>query len=208
MKSKRRSPREWGEDTLAALLFRKFDLFDSVMLEVKDFASDGPILDIGGGGEGVIGRLKGRQVVAIDLRQDELDQAAEGPQKMVMDARQMDFPGGHFAAATTFFSMMYMKTREDHAKVMKEAWRVLIPGGRLYLWEVDLAKAPRRKRDFYLVRLRYRVGGIARQTAYGARWPAELRDQAYYVQLASEAGFQLRSSERTDPTIHLVFSRD
>ena len=36
----------------------------------------GSILDIGGGGEGVIGRLYGRQVVAIDNRQEELDEAA------------------------------------------------------------------------------------------------------------------------------------
>ena len=35
----------------------------------------GSILDIGGGGEGVIGRLYGRQVVAIDNRQEELDEA-------------------------------------------------------------------------------------------------------------------------------------
>ena len=33
------------------------------------------MLDIGGGGEGVIGRLYGRQVVAIDNRQEELDEA-------------------------------------------------------------------------------------------------------------------------------------
>lgn len=30
----------------------------------------GPILDLGGGGEGVIGRIYGRQAVAIDNRQD------------------------------------------------------------------------------------------------------------------------------------------
>ena len=35
----------------------------------------GKILDIGGGGEGIIGRLYGPQVIAIDYRQDELDEA-------------------------------------------------------------------------------------------------------------------------------------
>lgn len=35
----------------------------------------GSILDIGGGGEGVIGLLYGSQVTAIDNRQEELDEA-------------------------------------------------------------------------------------------------------------------------------------
>ena len=50
-------------------------LFEQVELEVKDFESKGFILDIGGGGEGVIGRLKGKDVVAIDLRIEELEEA-------------------------------------------------------------------------------------------------------------------------------------
>ena len=39
---------------------------------------EGSILDIGGGGEGTIGRLYGTQVIAIDNRQEELDEAPEG----------------------------------------------------------------------------------------------------------------------------------
>ena len=36
---------------------------------------EGAILDVGGGGEGVIGRIYGPRVVAIDNRQEELDEA-------------------------------------------------------------------------------------------------------------------------------------
>ena len=42
---------------------------------------EGSILDIGGGGEGTIGRLYGTQVIAIDNRQEELDEAPEGFEK-------------------------------------------------------------------------------------------------------------------------------
>ena len=38
----------------------------------------GTILDIGGGGEGVIGQLYGEQVVAIDNSQEELDEVETG----------------------------------------------------------------------------------------------------------------------------------
>ncbi len=55
---------EWGERLLIALFLRKYHAFPTVNLEVPDFECDGTILDIGGGGEGVIGRLKGNQVVA------------------------------------------------------------------------------------------------------------------------------------------------
>ena len=52
---------------------------------------NGKILDIGGGGEGVIGRLYTNQVVAIDIRQEELDEAPTGFEKILMDATQLDF---------------------------------------------------------------------------------------------------------------------
>jgi len=45
-------------------------------------------LDIGGGGEGVIGQMKGKQVIAIDPNRRELEEAADGPLKIVMDARE------------------------------------------------------------------------------------------------------------------------
>lgn len=52
----------------------------------------GKILDIGGGGEGIIGRVYGAQVVAIDNRQEELDEAPDGFEKILMDASRLSFP--------------------------------------------------------------------------------------------------------------------
>lgn|GEM_PF-1587750 len=51
-------------------------------VRVEDvFGDDERILDLGGGGEGVIGQLRGRQVTAVDIRQEELDEAPAGPTK-------------------------------------------------------------------------------------------------------------------------------
>lgn len=53
-----------------------------------------------------------------------------------------------------------------------------------------------------MVRLRYRVGNFEKGTAYGARWPNEARGEAYYRQLAREAGFEHLTTERT---AHFMF---
>ena len=58
---------------------------DPVELEIPPLSADGYVLDIGGGGEGVIGRLRGSQVVAIDCRKEELKEAPEGPLKIVCE---------------------------------------------------------------------------------------------------------------------------
>ncbi|NIV37241.1 MAG: hypothetical protein GWN58_49800, partial [Anaerolineae bacterium] len=55
--------------------------FETQTVQVQDFESTGFILDIGGGGEGIIGLLKGRDVIAIDLRAEELEEAPPGPLK-------------------------------------------------------------------------------------------------------------------------------
>ena len=54
----------------------------------------GSILDVGGGGEGIIGRLYGEQVIAIDNCQEELDEAPDGFQKDMDGRLPYDLPGG------------------------------------------------------------------------------------------------------------------
>ena len=75
---------------------------------LEDFDSPGYILDIGGGGEGVIGLLKGGQVIAIDISKRELEQAPDGPLKIVMDAAELKFLDSSFPVATFFYTLMYI----------------------------------------------------------------------------------------------------
>ncbi|MHA2041870.1 MAG: hypothetical protein ACW975_08405, partial [Candidatus Thorarchaeota archaeon] len=70
-------------------------------VSLSDFPSDEEwILDIGGGGEGIIGRLKGRQVVAIDKRRPELEGTSSDALKLVMDARELQFLEKSFGTVT------------------------------------------------------------------------------------------------------------
>jgi len=83
--------------------------FEKQEVIVDDFDSPGYILDIGGGGRGVIGKLKGERVIAIDPSKRELEEAPAGPLKIIMDARDLQFLDGTFSTATSFFTLMYIK---------------------------------------------------------------------------------------------------
>ena len=100
----------------------------------------GKILDIGGGGEGIIGRLYREQVTAIDKRQDELDEAPDGFTKIQMDAAALQFADSSFDHATFFFTLMFMNSKEQELAI-REAARVVKSGGCLYIWDCDIACA-------------------------------------------------------------------
>ena len=101
---------------------------------------NGKILDIGGGGEGVIGRLYTDQVVAIDIRQDELDEAPTLFEKIIMDATDLKFKDNSFDHVTSFYTLMFMNT-DDQKSAISEAARVLKNHGELHIWDCDILSA-------------------------------------------------------------------
>lgn len=109
------------------------------MIELKKEIT-GKILDIGGGGEGVIGQLYGAQVVAIDKYKEELDEAPDGFEKILMDATDMAFPDCSFDSATFFYTLMYMNEKEQKKSIL-EAARVVKPGGEIRIWDCNISSA-------------------------------------------------------------------
>jgi hypothetical protein len=181
--------------------------FPPVSLSMDYPCPAGRILDIGGGGEGVIGRLHGARVVAADLRLDELTETPPGPRKVVLDARRLPFAAGSFAAATAFFSLMYLNEARDQLAVLLETARVLPPGAELHLWEVDLARLPHTEQRVFVLPLHIRAGKVEISTGYGALLPPLPHGKAHYQRLAAVAGFRPLRSERQGNTFHLVFTR-
>ena len=159
---------------------------------LPNFPADGLILDIGGGGEGVIGQLKGRQVVAIDLSKQELDEAPGTPLlKIVMDARDLRFTDAAFPTATVFFTFMYIDPA-DHEKVFREIYRVLQPGGRLLVWDPVFPTRQDPAQANILFPLRVKLPAKEINTGYGVRF-REGQGAEHFVALAGKTGFEVVS---------------
>ncbi len=165
--------------------------FPTLDVVVDDFPARGLILDIGGGGEGVIGQLKHQQVVAIDLIKRELEDAPSKPLlRIVMDARDLKFLDDDFSTATVFFTFMYIAAA-DHEQVCKELFRVLAPGGRLLIWDVIFPKRVEEKKDIAMFPLKIKLPGKEIHTGYGAKWPDNEQGIDHYIALAKKAGFEV-----------------
>jgi ubiquinone/menaquinone biosynthesis C-methylase UbiE len=173
---------------------------------VEEFKAEGYILDIGGGGEGIIGLVKPAQTVAIDLMKDELANAPAGPLKIVMDATDLKFLDASFHTATSFFTLMFMK-EEDQAKAVKEIYRVLTPGGRFLLWEVNIPERIDSKKDVFIVPLNIKLPKSEVQTGYGCLWPPNIHDVKYFIELAESAGFKVIAQKPTGRTFYLELQK-
>ena len=150
---------------------------------------NGSILDIGGGGEGVIAQVGKKRVTAIDKRQSEIEEAinkAPEAKWIVADALDLPFKDGEFDNVTSFFSGMYM-SNEDKRGVIKESYRVLSAGGELWIWD---SKINTDKDMFLLVLTITLPGKEAFNTGYGSR--IKNQDENIYKEYLAEAGFSIK----------------
>lgn len=169
--------------------------FERQTIKLEPFATPGPVLDIGGGGEGVIGQLLGSKVVAIDLSEEELRDAPGQPLlKIVMDARDLKFMPESFPDVTVFFTFMYINGN-DHDTVFRQIHRVLKPGGTVRIWDVNFGPRPAPHIRGGIFRLQARLPGKDINTGYGVRWPEQLQTLAQYIQRAEACGFTVSARQ-------------
>lgn len=163
----------------------------------------GMILDLGGGGEGIIGRLEGDRVMAIDRRIDELEEAPAGPYKIVMDMTRLAVGDEQFTAVTAFFSLMYVRGEEQLRTVLAEAHRVLKPGGSLLVWEGALPTRLSEDHDAVVIQLDIQLPQETVRTGYGTTWPHRELTADYYRLLLERASFSCREPVSRGATFYL-----
>jgi len=170
------------------------------MIDISYIRFRGRVLDIGGGGEGIISRHSGEKVISIDIRKEELEEAPDRGLKIIMDARRLGFLDLTFENVTCFFSLMYMDESEI-GELLKEAYRVLKAGGELWVW--DIAIPPKTDADIFIAQVNVRVsGGSEISAGYGVR-----RTRAQSADtirgLCENAGFVLRAEHHFDQAFML-----
>ncbi|MDH5483264.1 MAG: class I SAM-dependent methyltransferase [Candidatus Bathyarchaeota archaeon] len=172
-------------------------------IELNLIETDGFILDIGGGGEGVIGKLNGRQVVAIDKNERELEETRNEALKVVMDATDLKFLPESFDVCTSFFCLIYVP-KNRHLKVFNEARRVLKNNGRFLLWDVRI---PERFGDYkaFMVRLKVKLPNGEIETGYGVKW--QTQDIDYFKEIARKAKFNIMSEWSKGEIFHLEMTK-
>ncbi len=168
---------------------------------IMDKTIKGTILDIGGGGEGIIGRIYQSQVTAIDNRQEELDEAPEGFTKLLMDACDLKFEDSIFDNVSLFYTLMYID-KNKHNKVIKEAYRVLKKGGELYIWDTIINEA-----NPFLVELNVDIGDSIVNTTYGVYKDNAFQDKDYYKSICEELGFYLIAEYLDNNQFYLHFKK-
>lgn len=164
---------------------------------------EGKILDIGGGGEGVIGRLYTNQVVAIDIRQEELDEAPTGFEKIVMDATHLEFKNNSFDHVTSFYTLMFMST-EDQKRAISEAIRVLVKGGELHIWDCNIPSA---YPEPFCVDVTVQLPNEQISTTYGVV-KMDAQDENYITELCLNAGLILISRNHSKAGFYLRFKKE
>ena len=195
-------------DDLEEILWNELINFvDLHAMDISNVELRGRILDIGGGGEGIIGQLKGKRVVAIDLRESELIEAAPGDYlKIVMDAKELKFLDESFETATAFFTFMYAPLL-DHKKIFQEIYRVLKNKGEFVMWDLTIPKRDIRSKNYYGVNLEVTIGDKKISTGYAVSWKKE-QDLEYYSNLGKTFGFRILKQDEINETFYIRFQKN
>lgn len=174
---------------------------------VDQFPAKGLILDIGGGGWGIIGQLKGQQVIAIDISEKELLESPPGPLvKIMMDARQLQFLENTFPTATVLFTFMFMAPA-DHEQVFRELRRVLAPGGRLLIWDAVLPRLEDPRKRIALIPVTFKLPGKDIDASYGSYLVPGGQGLAHFEELAFKTGFTVVSRRSAQGWFFLELSK-
>jgi ubiquinone/menaquinone biosynthesis C-methylase UbiE len=130
---------------------------------------EGRILDIGGGGEGLVSRIEREKVCVVDYRLSEIREAQihGAPANWIVgDGRHLGFKDASFDMVTLWFSLGYMREWYIKKQVVEEAKRVLIDDGTI---SIMASRIPESAEQFVFWAHFALPDGTISQTGYGVR---------------------------------------
>lgn len=163
----------------------------------------GSILDIGGGGEGIIGKLYKDAVTAVDNMQEELDEAPDCCKKLLMDATALDFCDESFDNVTFFYFLMFMST-ETKAKSIAEACRVLKTGGIFAIWDAEIVSA---YPDAFSVELDIELCNEKVHTEYGIIGTDVAQGMTSVINMCENEGLELLECTESSDNFRIMFRK-
>jgi ubiquinone/menaquinone biosynthesis C-methylase UbiE len=174
------------------------------IIDISNIDFKGRILDVGGGGEGIISRHSGDKVIAIDKRADELAETLDIGTKIVMDACQLHFLDNYFENITCFYTLMYMDSPQIK-QFLKEAYRVLKSDAMLWIWDVEIPAE--KTADVFVAQLKVKISKCQTiTTGYGISWDTEQTLDTIKV-LCENVGFIFEKGDRNDESFSLRFRK-
>ncbi|MGE3063672.1 MAG: class I SAM-dependent methyltransferase [bacterium] len=185
----------------ASKIEMRIDYLDLNKTKIK-----GSIIDIGGGGAGVIEKKFGKNVIAVDKSLRELEETKNISLKTVSDGRFLPFRNESFDNGTAFFAFMYMPVK-TRIEVMKELYRVLRNKGRLYIFEPRIICGNYKPITLLTVNLKIKVNSDVVSTGYGSILAKGGQTIAHFVKIAKISGFALEKSENKKSYLSLVFKK-
>jgi ubiquinone/menaquinone biosynthesis C-methylase UbiE len=170
-------------------------------VELPEINTEGRILDIGGGGKGIIGLLKGDRVVSIDPNRRELEETSNDSLLILMDACDLKFLDETFEVVTSFFTLMYIPG-EKWNTVFVEVHRVLKDGGEFWIWDASFHVPPTVKENICVIPLKVAFpDGRIVETGYGCK--IHEQDLEDFEDLARGNGFEILESSRAGDSFFL-----
>ena len=102
--------------------------------ELEKLPREGLIIDIGGGGEGLVSQIETSRVCAVDINLNKIREAlihGHVSQWILSDGRRLSIKDESFSVATIWFSLGYVRDWASKAQVLSEAARVLEHSGHI-----------------------------------------------------------------------------
>jgi ubiquinone/menaquinone biosynthesis C-methylase UbiE len=175
-------------------------------ISLKRLNSEGLILDIGGGGEGLVSRIEGERVCAVDIRMSEIREAQihGAPANWIVgDGRHLCFRDNSFDVVTLWFSLGYMSDWTIKKRVLEESHRILKTQGTISILS---SKIPDSVEQFIFWALFTLPDGTLSKTGYGVRG-----DQGQTVEkvldLVTHLDFKILNSEDHEEWFSITATR-